>query len=310
MASIISGDHAQTQGVAPAADILSIRVTNENGSSDSFTLAEAIIQAVDGGAEVINISMGSSVDSRIVSNAVNYAIEQGSVIIASAGNEGVSGLAFPAGNEGVISVGAIEASGEHVDFSNTSNQLDIVAPGFQVNAAWEEDKLIPFSGTSASAPYVSGAIAAVMSLEPGISATDAAERVVSLSNDAGSPGADSEYGIGVLAIDRVLEFGTSGIFDAAITGQVIDPSSNNQILVTVQNQGTETLINSPVTITGALDTEEHNISSLNPGEIHTFEVSTGSFISGDTISITSTIGTFETDIDPDNNNRSNTFAAE
>lgn len=136
VASIISGNHSSTPGVAPASDILSIRVTNGNGASDTFTLAQGIIAAVDGGAQVINISMGSPSSSSVLANAVAYAQDQGAVIVASAGNEGIDTLSYPAAYPGVISVGAIEANGEHLDFSNQGDNLTITAPGYEVAAAW------------------------------------------------------------------------------------------------------------------------------------------------------------------------------
>lgn len=305
VASIIAGNSPITPGVAPAADILSIRVTDENGSSDSFTLAEGIIQAVQAGAEVINISMGSAANSIIVAEAVEFALAQGSVIIASSGNEGSDQASFPAGNEGVISVGAVEAQGEHLDFSNSDSNLDIVAPGFQVNAAWGSDLLIPFSGTSASAPYVSGAIAATMSEFPELSAAEAANVVLSYSNDSGLPGNDADFGGGILALDRIMERNTAGIYDAAIAGQVITGSgASTTALITIQNQGTEPLINSPVVITSPNGTQSNNISSLLPGQIHTFSVPVSVPTDGSTATISSSVATTENDKDTRNNQRS------
>ena len=107
VASIISGDHPLTMGVAPASPILSFRITDETGTSNSFTLAEGIMQAADSVAKIINISMGSYGDSQVVAEAVQYAQDQGAVIVASAGNEGLKQIAFPAAYEGVISVGAV-----------------------------------------------------------------------------------------------------------------------------------------------------------------------------------------------------------
>ncbi len=314
VASIISGDHPLTRGVAPASEILSIRVTNESGSADSFTLADAIIQAVEGGAQVINISMGTYGNSSLVADAVAYAQENGSVIVASSGNEGLDVIAYPAAYDGVISVGAVEATGEHLNFSNNGSDLSITAPGYQVNAAWGEEQLTLFSGTSASAPFVSGAIAATMSQNPQMTAEQAAALVVSLANDAGLPGQDSFYGVGVLDVGRVMNNGTPGIYDAAVTGQVLipaeDATSLPQVYVTVQNQGTETLINSPVTITSPSGTKEMNISSLSPGQTQTFQIPILIPTNGDTVEISTAIKTAAEDQDSSNNSRSTSFRQE
>lgn len=314
VASIISGDHQLTPGVAPSADILSIRVSDETGYSNSFTLAEGIVRAVDSGAEIINISMGSYGDSRMVSDAVDYATERGAVIVASSGNEGLDNLAYPAAYEKVISVGAVEQGGEHLDFSNSHSSLDITAPGYQVNAAWGDEQLTAFSGTSASAPFVSGAIAATMSENPNLSAQQAAEQVLCLTSDAGLPGQDTQYGGGVLDLGQIMQSDTPGIYDAAVTAQhwvpADTPGSLPQVWVTVQNQGTETLINSPVEITTPEGTQQLNVSSLTPGAIQTFQIPLKLPFNGDPAVVRSSVGTQETDIDPGNNSKTESFSRE
>ena len=171
-----------------------------------------------------------------------------------------------------------------------------------------------FSGTSASAPFVSGAIAATMSENPNLTATQAADLVLSLANDAGLPGSDPDFGFGILDVGRVMDNGTSGIFDAAVTGQVLVPATNSsslpQVLVTVQNQGTETLINSPVTITSPSGTRDLNVSSLSPGETQTFQVPIAIPTNGDSVEINTTIDTSSGDQDPSNNSQSTSFSQE
>jgi len=314
VASIISGDHPLTPGVAPASEILSIRITDETGSSSSFVLAEGILQAVDAGASVINISMGSYGNSSVVADAVQYAQEQGAVIVASSGNEGLDTMAYPAAYEGVIAVGAVEQGGNHLDFSNSSEALNITAPGYEVNAAWGTEQLTAFSGTSASAPFISGAIAATLSEYPQMSAQEAADLVVTLSNDAGYPGSDPDYGNGILDLGRIMNYSTPGIYDAAITSQfLITPetaASLPEVWVTVQNQGTESLINSPVSITTPTGTQNLNISSLAAGKTRTFRIPVTLPYNGDAVEVTSTVQSKEGDQDQRNNSRSNYFSRE
>lgn len=314
VASIISGDHRMTPGVAPASDILSIRVSDETGSSNTFTMAEAILQAVDAGADILNISMGSYGDSQILSDAIRYAQEQGAVIVASAGNEGLSMLAYPAAYDGVISVGAVEQAGDHLDFSNSSSDLSVTAPGFGVYAAWGNEQLTAFSGTSASAPFISGAIAATMSENPQMSTQQAANLVIELSNDAGYPGSDADYGNGILDLGRIMDNGTSGIYDAAVTGQVLiqptSPTALPEVWITIQNQGTETLINSPVGITSPSGNQQLNISSLAPGAIQTFKIPVNLPYNGELILVSSNVQIQESDKNADNNSRSDQFARE
>jgi len=314
VASIISGDHPLTPGVAPSSKILSIRITDETGSSNSFVLAEGIIQAADAGASVINISMGSYGDSSAVADAVQYAQEQGAVIVASSGNEGMDTLAYPAAYEGVIGVGAVEQGGDHLDFSNSNESLSITAPGYEVNAAWGTEQLTAFSGTSASAPFISGAIAATLSQYPQMSPQEAANLVTSLSNDAGYPGSDPDFGNGILDLGRIMDYGTPGIYDAAISSQfLIAPetaASLPEVWITIQNQGTETLINSPVSITTPTGTQNLNISSLAAGKTRTFRIPVTLPYNGNEVEVTSRVLSKEGDQDQSNNTRSNYFSRE
>ncbi|MFV1994956.1 MAG: S8 family serine peptidase, partial [Verrucomicrobiales bacterium] len=247
VASIVAGNDPSALGLAPAAEILSFAITDASGVSDSFTLSQAIFAAVDGGADLINISLGSYGDSFLVREAVAYAQENSVPIIAAAGNEGYSQLAFPAAYEGVIGVGAVDASGQHVYFSNTGEGLSLAAPGVGVYAAWPGDDQVNFSGTSASAPFVTGELAALMST--GLGATEAIEVMNAYANEAGRPGYDDQFGSGIINLGRAMERGNPGIFDVAIASQsfadpVIASNNANQVIdIAVQNRGTEPLYN-------------------------------------------------------------------
>ena len=278
VASMIIGNSSLTPGVAPGSEILSIRIANDLGQSDSFLLAQGIVAAVDGGAQLINISMGSVGDSALVRNAIAYAQAAGALIIAAAGNNGTDRVSYPAANPGVIAVGAVDAVGDHLDFSNTGSKVSISAPGYQVNAAWTEDQAARVSGTSFSAPIIAGAIAAVKSW-PGnekLSMSQAANLVYAYLNDSGAAGTDPAVGAGMPDLGRVRNGKTPGIYDAAVASQrVIPPSSGNpngQLEVLVQNRGTETLVNTNVQISTPSGTINSNISTLLANSVQTIRV--------------------------------------
>ena len=129
--------------VAPASDILSYDVMNENGLSDSFTLSLAIQDAVARGADVINISLGSYGSSVALALAVANAIASGVAVVAAAGNEGQLGtLTYPAAYEGVISSGAVDALSQHVYYSNASDNLSLTAPGIGIDAAAPDEEFV------------------------------------------------------------------------------------------------------------------------------------------------------------------------
>lgn len=278
VASMIIGKDALTPGVAPGSSIISIRIANDLGQSDSFLLSQGIVAAVDAGAQLINISMGSFGDSGLVRNAIEYARAAGALIIAASGNNGTDQVTYPASNPGVIAVGAVDAMGNHLDFSNTGSQLAISAPGFGVNAAWTGGDAVSVSGTSFSSPIVTGAIAALMS-RPGaakLTAKQASDLLFAYLNDSGEAGADSAVGAGMPDIGRALNGTTPGIYDAAVASQRILPPSignpNGQIEILVQNRGTETLVNTNVRISTPAGTVDTNITTLPANGVKTIRV--------------------------------------
>ena len=273
VASLIAGEHGASQGIAPAAELISIRIGDESGASNSFLLAEGITLAVEQGAQLINISMGSYGDSALVREAVSHAVDNGVLIIASSGNQGFSAPTYPAAYEGVIAVGAVDAGSDHLNFSNHGSTLD--APGYSMNAAWPGDEFILFTGTSASAPIVTGAIAATISNQD-LSPARAYELVVENLNEAGAPGTDPLYGEGILNVGRITNTGVPGIYDAAAASNYFQPATPedpvNRVLVTVENRGTELLTNTQVDITIPNGTYQKTIPSLSPGQTRTISL--------------------------------------
>ncbi len=160
MASLIAGQNWQAAGVAPAAQIIDVRIADATGTSDSFTLANGIIQAADAGAQIINVSLGSDGDSTLVRDAIAYAQAGGAVIIAAAGNDATGNqLRFPAAIPSVIAVGGVDAQEAQAYFSNSGPGLDLVAPAVGIQSAYGQDYIIIGDGTSQATAIVSGVLA-------------------------------------------------------------------------------------------------------------------------------------------------------
>ena len=159
MTSLITGSDEIVSGVAPAANILDVRVADPKGGSNTSLLSNGIVQAVDAGAKVINISLGSTQGSPVLDQAVAYAISRGAVIIAAAGNEQANALSYPAALPGVVSVGAVDANGMQAWFSNSGQGLSLVAPGVGIVSAYTGNKMVIGSGTSQATAIVSGVAA-------------------------------------------------------------------------------------------------------------------------------------------------------
>lgn len=271
VASLISGQHPNMRGVAPQADLISVRIADETGVSSSFLLAEGITAAADAGAQLINISMGSSSDSTLVRQAVDYAIEQGAVIFASSGNDGTQQASYPAADPDVYSVGAIDANGTHLNFSNTDDNLAFTAPGLEIQAAFPGDNVTSFTGTSGAVAFPVGAVAAIISeSEQSLSPQQAVEILQAHSNEAGLPGGDSQFGIGIVDVGRAMDRNTSGIVDIAVASQTYllptADSSASGLQVSVENRGTETIFQSVVDIQIGNDYFPYTIQKLSPNE--------------------------------------------
>lgn len=163
MATLIAGNDPTFGGVAPASRLLDIRVADSNGESNTALVAQGIMAAVDQGAKLINISLGTHADSLTLRRAVEYAAARGVVVVAAAGNEQASSLSFPAAYSGVISVAAVDAQGRQAFFSNSGDGLFISAPGVGIVTGYSNQATVISSGTSQATALVSGVISAVFS---------------------------------------------------------------------------------------------------------------------------------------------------
>ena len=197
VASVIGGQNPQAPGVAPASQIIDVRVANADGISVGSTLAEGIVAATDRGAKVINVSLGGYGDSAIVGQAVTYALQRGAVVVAAAGNDAYGHLAIPAAYEGVISVGSIDANNRQAYFSNAGAGLDMAAPGVGVVSAWETDKVALVSGTSQSSALVAAAAASYLSW--GVASNQVAARLKADARPAFNASGVAT-GVGILTI--------------------------------------------------------------------------------------------------------------
>ncbi|MGD1809287.1 S8 family serine peptidase [Dapis sp. BLCC M126] len=158
-------------GVAPNAQIMPVRVGND--SFDHLDIASGIYYAVDNGADVINLSLGSNFSATIRDDAIRYAIERGVVVVMAAGNDGSSFPEYPAANadQWGIAVGATDILGRINDASNRagSTPLDyVVAPGEDVYSTLPNNNFGSKSGTSMATPHVAGVAALILSANPSL----------------------------------------------------------------------------------------------------------------------------------------------
>ena len=270
VASLLIGVEKQARGISPAAELLAVRVLSPEGTGDAFTLARGIVDAVDRGANVINVCLGTGSDCFILREAVEYAARRGAIVVAAAGNDGVEGVLYPARYDGVVGVAAVDAIGRHVYFSNRGPEIDLAAPGVGVSVAGPDNGTAVFSGTSAAVPFVSGAIAAVLSRNPGLSPEEAATLLFQNADDEGEPGKDDELGHGILNMRRVLDRNVRGVYDVAVAlPHVREPEPGDDDLVVVafvENRGTEKLDEVRLHVEVDEETFAHTVYGLAPGQ--------------------------------------------
>jgi hypothetical protein len=271
VAALAAGLSPDAAGVAPAADLLSIRVTDAGGTSDLFTVSQAIVAAVDAGAKVINVSLGGYSTGAVLDGAISYATDRGALIVAAAGNDQAAQLSWPAADSRVVSVGAIDKAEQQVSFSNSGAQLQLTAPGYGVQTAWLDDQRVYVDGTSASAPIVAGAIAALMSQNPSLTPQQAADMLARTANDGGAPGADPAFGHGILNLGTALNSSNLSYVDTAVSSHYFD-AENGQMQFVLQNRSGRTVSGLSLNVSAGTTSATQSIPSLAAGETYVAKV--------------------------------------
>ncbi len=131
-------------------------------------IAAAIVYAADNGANVINMSLGDTVNSFLIQDAVEYAYRRGCVLVAAAGNSSEQGSYYPAALENVISVAALDSENQ-LGISNFGASIDIAAPGEEILTTDLSQSYGIKSGTSMAAAHISGVAALLISANPSCS---------------------------------------------------------------------------------------------------------------------------------------------
>lgn len=140
VAGIIGAVHDNAVGVqgvvADVADVCYIVVRVFGSDEDAARISDildAVEYAVDQGASVINLSLGGPVPSTSARDLYDQLYERENVlVVAAAGNDGSTDYSYPASYDSVISVGAVDANRQHADFSQSNDQVDLVAPGVSI----------------------------------------------------------------------------------------------------------------------------------------------------------------------------------
>ncbi len=189
--------------VAPEADLLPITALDSDGVGDAFLLAESIFYAVDAGANVINLSLGSTRAQRIVADAVEEANTVGVVVAAAVGNlDRDEPVEYPAADPNAIGIAATDEDDAKSAFSNFGEVVDLAAPGTDITSAYPGDGYASWSGTSMATPFVAATAALLLGADPDMSVDAMMDRLAetAVSLDDSAPDHVGELGAGRLDI--------------------------------------------------------------------------------------------------------------
>lgn len=186
--------------VAPEALILPVRVLDSEGQGNYYALAEAIDYAADQGAQVMNLSLGTTVDSDLLQEVVAEATAAGVVLVAAAGNLNSNAVQYPAANPDVLAVTAVGPLAVKADFANYGEWVDMAAPGESITSTFPVDGYAQWSGTSMATPFVAGQAALLRALFPTASAAGIGDIIGATAQpiDHLNPNYSGELGAGLI----------------------------------------------------------------------------------------------------------------
>ena len=211
VASIAAGRAgAELIGTAPKAQLLAVSIAfGVEGLDTDSQIADGIIWAVDNGAQVINLSLTRNSVSWPESwdEAFSYAFDNDVVVVAAVGNraDGTAEVSAPATIPGVISVAGLDREGVASEsFSTSGLSIGVTAPSEDLIGAFPGAEYRLWSGTSGSAPIVSGLVALIRSMYPEMDAANVVNRVISTAKKVDSEGYSTSYGYGVIDANQAL----------------------------------------------------------------------------------------------------------
>jgi subtilisin family serine protease len=197
-AGIIAATINNSVGIAGLAQvrIMAEKAFNTEGVGWEDDIANAIIHAVNQGADILSNSWGSPQDSYLIREAIRYAYDKGVLIVAAAGNDASSTEFYPAAYSEVIAVTATDIDDYPAVFTNFGKWVEVAAPGVNVLSTFLNNSYAFGTGTSMACPHVAGIAALVWSSFPDASRDWVRAQIRRTADDLGDVGFDVFYGYG------------------------------------------------------------------------------------------------------------------
>ncbi len=204
-------------GVAPEASLMPVKVLDQQGSGSIYDVADGIEWAVINDAEVINLSLGTVADSATLKAAIDYAYNNGVLLVAAGGNCGDSAYflngcsyqdqpVYPGAYTNVMAVASTDSHDNQSSFSNQGSYIEIAAPGSNIYSTYPSSTYATQSGTSMAAPHVAGLAALVWSQNSSWTNQEVRAQIRNTAQDLGASGWDNQFGYG--RIDAAAAMGS------------------------------------------------------------------------------------------------------
>lgn len=181
IAAAVTDNGVGVAGLAHGCRILPVKVAKNSGNGQQFeTPMDGVFYASRSGADVINMSWGSYMNSQVMQLVMQEARTNGAVLVAAAGNQNSAEPFYPAAFPEVISVGATDQNDFRASFSNYGSTVDVMAPGVGIHSTLIDggNTYGSLSGTSMASPLVAGLAALIRSRFPSLSVDGVKSRIV------------------------------------------------------------------------------------------------------------------------------------
>lgn len=205
-------------GVAPECGLMIVQVLDDNGSGSEASIADGIVWGADHGAKVMTMSLGLYKRSKVVEDALQYALDRDVVLCASAGNSNklndpVTAPHLPSTYPGVIEVAASDSQDKKASFSNFGKTVSVAAPGVEILSTVPTypssdaggTNYAKMSGTSMASPFAAGVVALIRSRHPEWKRDRVRQALEASAKDLGAAGFDQTYGNGRVDVLKAVQ---------------------------------------------------------------------------------------------------------